>query len=312
MSSAATRHFQLGVLTLAALAALVLIGLALGLRGLGAATVDYHTYFDESVQGLDVGAPVKYRGVRIGNVSTIAIAPDKKHVAVGLAVLAIEAERLGLAEANPALRTQLSSQGLTGAKFVELDFTDPVASPPPELPFPPGPRYVPAQTSTIKGLEDSLEAVGQRLPDLVDRAVSTLTKLEAMIDELHGRGVPRGIADAVAGIGAAAADIRRLAQHLDRAQLGDRAAGVLGRIDAAAARLTGVLDQVGGEHGLIARTRGAVESIGSAGAGVSGSAAELERVLRQIGDAAQAFRELVEDIDRDPDMLIKGRARSGR
>lgn len=306
------RHFRLGLLALAALVALVLVGLALGLRGFGAATVDYQTYFDESVQGLDVGAPVKYRGVRIGNVSSIAIAPDRKHVAVGLALLAGETERLGLAAANPALRTQLSSQGLTGVKFVEIDFTDPVANPPPALPFPPGPRYVPARTSTIKGLEETLKGVGDRLPDLVDRAMSTLTKLSALLDDLRDQGVPRRIADATAGVGAAVADIRRLAQHLDRAQLGERAADTLGRIDGAAARLTAALDQVGGEHGLIASARRAVDSFAGVGAGATSSTAELERVLREIGDAALAFRELVEDIDRDPDMLIKGRARSGR
>ncbi len=312
MSSAATRHFELGLLALAALAALVIAGFVLGLRGLGAATVDYHTYFDESVQGLDIGAQVKYRGVRIGNVSSIAIAPDRRHVAVGLALIAREAEQRGLAAAHPALRTQLASQGLTGVKFVEIDFTDPAANPPPVLPFPPGPRYVPSRTSTIKGLEESLQGVGQRLPELVDHAVSTLTKLEGLIDALRGNAVPRRLTDALAGVGAAAGDIRRLAQHLDRAQLGDRAAGVLGRIDDAATRLSTALDQLGGKQGLIASARRAIDSFGSLGAGASGSTAELERVLREIGDAALAFRELVEDIDRDPDMLLKGRARGGR
>jgi ABC-type transporter Mla subunit MlaD len=312
MSSTASRHFKLGVLALAALAALAIAGLALGLRGFGAATVDYHTYFDESVQGLDIGAPVKYRGVRIGNVSSVAVAPDRKHVAVGLALIAGEAGRLGLAAANPALRAQLSGQGLTGVKFVEIDFTDPVANPPPALPFPPGPRYVPARTSTIKSLEESLQGLGERLPDLVDHAVSTLTKLEAILDALRDERVPRRIAEATAGVGAAVADIRRLAQHLDRAQLGERAAGTLGRIDAAAARLTAALDQVGGEHGLIAGAKRAADAVGNAGAGASGSVAELERTLRELGDAAQAFRELIEDIDREPDMLIKGRAQGQR
>jgi phospholipid/cholesterol/gamma-HCH transport system substrate-binding protein len=310
--SSASRHFKLGLLALAALAAVVLIAVALGLRGLGVATVDYHTYFDESVQGLDIGAPVKYRGVRIGSVSAIAIAPDHRHVAVGLALIAEEAGRLGLAETNPALRTQLSSQGLTGVKFVEIDFADPAASPPPELPFPPGSHYVPARTSTIKSLEASLQGIGERLPELVERAVSTLTKLEAMLDELRDEHVPRRIAEAVAGAASAVGDLRRLTQNLDRARLGDRAADTLGRIDGAAARLTAALDQVTGEHGLIAHARRAVDAVGNAGAGATSSAAELDRVLRQIGDAALAFRELVEDIDRDPDMLVKGRARRGR
>lgn len=312
MSSAATRHFELGLLALAVLVALVLAGLALGLRGFGAATVEYRTYFDESVQGLDVGAPVKYRGVRIGNVSSIAIAPDRKHVAVRLALIAREAERLGLAAANPALRTQLATQGLTGVKFVEIDFADPAANPPPALPFPPGPRYVPARTSTIKSLEESLQGIGDRLPELVDRAVSALTKLEGLLDELHDQGVPRRIADAAAGVGAAVADIRRLAQHLDRAKLGDRAADMLGRIDTAATQLTAVLDRIGGEHGLIASAKRATDAVGNAGTGASSSVAELERTLRELGDAAQAFRELIEDIDREPDMLIKGRARGQR
>jgi phospholipid/cholesterol/gamma-HCH transport system substrate-binding protein len=310
--SSATRNFQLGLLAIAAVTAVVLIVVALGLRGVGAAIDTYHTYFDESVQGLDVGASVKYRGVRIGNVSAIAIAPDRKHVAVDLALLSEEAERLGLAEVNPALRTQLSSQGLTGVKLVEIDFADPAANPAPELPFPPGPRYVPARISTFKSLEDSLKGVGQRLPELVDRTVSTLTKLGAMLDELRDRAVPRRIAEAATGASAAVAEIRQLAQHLDRARLGDRAAHTLDRLDGAVDRLTGAIDQVGGEHGLIARAQRAVDSLGRFGAGASGSTAELERVLRQIGDAALAFRELVEDIDRDPDMLIKGRARSGR
>ena len=312
MSSSATTHVKLGVLALAALAAVVLAGIGLGLRGLGAQTVTYHTYFDESVQGLDLGAPVKYRGVRIGNVSAIEVAPDRKHVAVGLSLLAGEAERLGLAETNPALRAQLTTQGVTGVKFVEIDFADPVANPPPELPFPPGPSYVPARASMIKGLEDNLEAVGQRLPDLVDRAVSTLTKIERVLDDLHDQHVPRRISDAIAGVGQAVADVRRLAQHLDRARLGERAGGMIDHLDAAVARLTGVLDRIDGDHGLIASARRAADSIGDAGAGASGSAAELQRVLREIGDAALAIRELVEDIDRDPDILVKGRARSDR
>ena len=53
---------------------LLLVGLVLALTGdrwhEGQA---YETYFSESVQGLDVGAPVKYRGVTLGRVSHIGL-----------------------------------------------------------------------------------------------------------------------------------------------------------------------------------------------------------------------------------------------
>ena len=65
--ASSTGHWKLGLF--------VLLGLFVAFGAvvwLGAAEIDkdvarYVTYFDESVQGLDVGSPVKFRGVRIGN-----------------------------------------------------------------------------------------------------------------------------------------------------------------------------------------------------------------------------------------------------
>jgi phospholipid/cholesterol/gamma-HCH transport system substrate-binding protein len=42
----------------------------------------YVTYFDESVQGLQVDSSVKYRGVDVGRVEQIRVAPDNKLIAV--------------------------------------------------------------------------------------------------------------------------------------------------------------------------------------------------------------------------------------
>ena len=64
-------YFRLGIFIIAASAILVAIILALGAGTAFKRTVTIETYFDESVQGLDVGSAVKYRGVQIGRVTRI-------------------------------------------------------------------------------------------------------------------------------------------------------------------------------------------------------------------------------------------------
>jgi len=74
----------------------------------------YVTYFNESVQGLDKDSQVKYRGVAIGRVESISVAPDSKLIQV---VMKIESgQTLG-----SDVVAQLRSVGITGSVFVELD-----------------------------------------------------------------------------------------------------------------------------------------------------------------------------------------------
>ncbi len=74
----------------------------------------YVAFFDESVQGLDKDSPVKYRGVSIGRVKNISVAPDSTMIEVTLKMET---------EFRPAdeLIAQLKSVGITGIMFVELD-----------------------------------------------------------------------------------------------------------------------------------------------------------------------------------------------
>jgi len=74
----------------------------------------YISYFDESVQGLDKDSPVKYRGVSIGRVENIGVAPDAKLIQV---VMKIEA---GLKN-REQLVAQLKSVGITGIMFIGMD-----------------------------------------------------------------------------------------------------------------------------------------------------------------------------------------------
>ena len=95
--SAPTNRWKLGAFVVGS----VLVGLAaavvLTAQTMQVVTVTYASYFDEAVTGLEVGSPVRYRGVKIGKVSAIDVAPDRRHVEI-IYSLGVEAlNRLGLA-----------------------------------------------------------------------------------------------------------------------------------------------------------------------------------------------------------------------
>ncbi len=114
----------------------------------------YVSYFNESVQGLEIDSPVKYRGVAIGRVDSIGVAPDAKLIEV---VLKIESGQ----PLQSDLVAQLKSVGITGIMFVELDRKkegEPDRSP--SLSFPAKHPVVASKPSGISelltGLDDAL------------------------------------------------------------------------------------------------------------------------------------------------------------
>ena len=160
----------------------------LGANRFNSETIERVTFLDESVQGLEVGAPVKVRGVTIGKVTDIRLAQDRRLVEVH-ASLRVEAMRSlnvldsdqqagdELPEVPMDLRFTMASQGITGIKFLEADFF-PESAPMIEVPFDPPPGFVPATPSTLKGLEDALRGLAEDVP----KALADFRRLTATVD----------------------------------------------------------------------------------------------------------------------------------
>ncbi len=74
----------------------------------------YVTYFDESVQGLQADSAVKYRGVEVGKVKSISVAPDYRLIEVVMKVDLTE-------DLQSHTEAQLRTAGITGIVFIELD-----------------------------------------------------------------------------------------------------------------------------------------------------------------------------------------------
>jgi len=305
----ASTHFKLGLFTLLALAGVLVTAFVLGVRGTHTETVDYHTYFDESVQGLDIGAPVKYRGVQIGSVADIAIAPDDKHVDVTMALNRSRIEKLKVpfVKGTPRLRAQLNTQGITGVKFIDIDFFDPNTAPRPKLPFEHAENYIPATPSLFKGLEDNLEAVGERLPTLVDVMTEALRKIDTLLAGIQDEKIASRVAKVLDNVDGTITDLDKVLRHVDGAHIPDKTASALTDLSAAIAKVNDMLERIGGDGGLVASTQRATDSIGDLGQTTTISAKEIGRTLRDLDQAAQALRNLADSLERDPEMLLKGR-----
>ena len=124
-----------GVHFLAA-AILIIAVMFLGARELFQERIYLETYLDESVQGLEVGTPVKHRGVQIGNIDQIDFVRNiydakltfdemfeqGKYVYIRVALFGsafgglggTQAERILDRMVNDGLRVQMAPQGITG------------------------------------------------------------------------------------------------------------------------------------------------------------------------------------------------------
>ena len=118
------------------------------------------TFFDESIQGLDVDAPVKYRGVMIGRVHKIGVASDGTLIKV---TLKLELDKDIIKVHLKSLVSQLRSVGITGSMFVELDKAERE-----EKLFTPGPE-IEAEYPVIPSKQSEIVYLLSSLSDIVDQ-----------------------------------------------------------------------------------------------------------------------------------------------
>jgi paraquat-inducible protein B len=289
MATTATNNWKLGLFVLLGVAAMLGTVFWLGARRFRRESFPAVSYFDESVQGLDVGSPVKFRGVTVGTVSDITIAPDHRHVQVTADMYVDALVRLGLRTRAPQKgeefiapnwRVQLASAGITGVRFIQTDFFDPERYPPPHLPFEPPWNYVPSVPSTFKNVEEAAIEIMNRLPVLADRAKDTLVDARKTLGSIDRLAADLGAEGG--SFNGALQDLRGAAKRVDRA------------LDEADLRAT------------TASVRNSAASIGQAAAGVSDAREELQTSLVALREALESVRTLVDSLERDPSVLLRG------
>jgi ABC-type transporter Mla subunit MlaD len=189
-------YFRLGLFVLAAIGVLVAVVLIFGSGQLFKKSFVIETYIKQSVTGLDTGASVRFRGVKIGQVTLIGLSGDiyekdipfqerEQYVVVRMQILGETVNEDLIQEfVKNNLRAQVKSQGITGVNYIEFNFT-PNANTYPPLPYDWKPAY-----PTIPSLPNQADQIIGGIQKLIDgmnqlNIDGTQKKFDALLNNLN-------------------------------------------------------------------------------------------------------------------------------
>ncbi len=189
-------YFRLGLFVLAAIGVLVAVVLIFGSGQLFKKSFVIETYIKQSVTGLDTGASVRFRGVKIGQVILIGLSGDiyekdipfqerEQYVVVRMQILGETVNEDLIQEfVKNNLRAQVKSQGITGVNYIEFNFT-PNANTYPPLPYDWKPAY-----PTIPSLPNQADQIIGGIQKLIDgmnqiNIDGTQKKFDALLNNLN-------------------------------------------------------------------------------------------------------------------------------
>jgi paraquat-inducible protein B len=278
--------------------------------------------FEDSISGLSVGAPVTFRGVRVGAVQNIGIEYDPKTNTAFIPVTVTlepgqslitrrrSGENVDLAELIArGLRAELNVQSfVTGQSQIDLDF-DPTSPPVLHEDITKLPE-IPTRQSPLQKATEQLSQLPLR--ELADNTTATLKSLRGLSEKLDIDLPPL---------------IASLKETLDRSGTTVQTAGasiqeLQGRLDTTLNAITAVatsgdqqLNQRGAElHTLLTSSNQSIAQMHDVLGDLKGMVAErsasranIEAALRDIAAAAASLRGFANDVEHNPQLLLTGR-----
>lgn len=289
-------------------------------------------YFDESIHGLDLGSPVKLRGVRIGRVVGLNVRYESEANRSVVAVVCelnrnmitdgkgLELDVSSRAELEQlvarGLRAQLGVLGLaTGLLFVELDFIDPKDYPPPAVPVQPKYVVVPAMPSAISEFTSNLTDILTKVKMIDFAGISTELKglLSDTRKQLNGMDLKATVAQwqktgAQFEALAASPEIKASFVNLNGAisELRVVLANIDTQVGPAGKELTATLAQAKTTLETFNSTAAAAQRFIASQGGLGD---ETTRTLEQLRSAAESVQRLADFLERNPQALISGKRR---
>jgi ABC-type transporter Mla subunit MlaD len=271
-----TRYYRVGLFVLLGIALLVGAVLLLGGGQAFKKTVLLETSFQESVEGLDVGSPVKMRGVKIGSVKEIALArdvyrmpdgsrlPDAHIIDVVVRIEVTPTPNMAMTAPNRdevlkswidrGFRLRLTSAGITGVVYLEADFYDPKKNPAQLPPWQPDSIYIPAAPSAIKAFTTAAERLIERVEKVdIEGVLTRMGTLLATMNDAAGKididSIQQRAIALLDDLQAASREVRTELEQVDTAKVSGALLDTLGKLSSTLLDLQRILQTQGGQVG---------------------------------------------------------------
>ncbi|MBD5553269.1 MAG: MCE family protein [Desulfovibrio sp.] len=281
-------------------------------------SLKYVLYFDGSVSGLAIGAPVVFRGVPMGSVTEIRLVANARDSNVTIPVTIRIDDRSFMRASGQSLsedaqaeiirrmverglraRLQLASL-ITGQYRVELDFF-------PNTPMNFRSSNPQSEIPTIPSPIDTLQRAFTRLP--IEQMVDSLSAILSNITDAVGQGQLKAALDEFTGAFKAAREF--LTDSPVFKSLEGSLAQVNGATETVRQELPGALLSFQRAMASLARAadelRRVADSADDAIGRDSPTMNDLRRMLKEITAAARALRNFTDMLERNPEALLKGR-----
>jgi phospholipid/cholesterol/gamma-HCH transport system substrate-binding protein len=309
----------------------IVVGAALGVTGLllfsssklFTKTLDCVIYFDQSLNGLNEGAPVKIRGVTIGSVKRVMVRFNQATNDYSMPVI-IELqqklinERLGepltaftgtwLEErVKNGMRASLQAESLvTGVLYIEMHRNAKAPSP---AFHQVAQRYpeIPSEPTQIQALLDNLASLD--IKGISTNINALITRLDTVLDSMRMGDISAGVTNTLASLNQliTSPEITNTLVSARTTLDQYRAVGekLNGRIDPLADSITNSLAEA---TRTLAQLRGTAENVRGMLRPDAPLQHDLDQLLRQLAGTAESVSTLMEFLQQHPNALITGRA----
>jgi len=320
-------YFKIGLFVIVAV---VLILVAVALFGSGVFAEErmyFETYFDGSVSGLNVGAPVEYRGVRMGRVEKVTFAVNEYKLPVGseeffkyqrliMVLASVDTENLPAKtpqerQANlkrmvsGGLRLRLASNILTGLAFLQADYLDPNQFPVLEVSWKPKNIYVPSAPGELSTMKESVDKILFRLEKIDTERIGQLIEqlLVAVVQAVDDANVPevsKGVEDLVASAKQAVedADVSAISEEIiglfAEARQTNQDLKKLLASEKTNARMANVPKMIGQLNATLQRIDKLIVS----------QTPQIEQALKDLRQTSANLKELTENLKKHPSEVI--------